>query len=152
MAAQLKCSLKYITSAAMLYIYIVRSDQVWSIAGTVQSLMSNEFKSNYAALFDLLFFNLITQTKCRQPLTNISLLLWASCTSFSFNAAQTRSRWQIINIPLRVLLINNKFHLDTFFLKTVALWSKLSRGCFPEIYKLDLFKSMVNLYLAYTFS
>lgn len=48
--------------------------------------------------------------------------------------------------PIRIRLERRKFYSDRFFPRTTPLWGLLPRGCFPDNYKLDLFKFTVGCY------
>lgn len=50
--------------------------------------------------------------------------------------------------PWHILLVKRLFHSKSFLLRTATFWKWLQRGCLPEHYNLNLFKSRVNCYLS----
>lgn len=42
--------------------------------------------------------------------------------------------------------VTKKFHFNYSFPKNATLWTKLLSGCFPDRYKLNLSKSIINSY------
>ena len=49
---------------------------------------------------------------------------------------------------LKIATPRCKFHSDSFFPRTAAMWNSLPPECFPPEYNLDLFKSRVNKFAA----
>lgn len=46
-------------------------------------------------------------------------------------------------------LVKSSCHSNSVFLRTVTMWNDLSRGCFPDYDRLNLFKSWIKHYLSY---
>lgn len=73
-----------------------------------------------------------------------------SCISY-FHQMQRRSSCRVHGD--KQFLIRRIFQSDSFFSRSVTLWTKLSCRCFPLTdYNLDLFKSRLNRYPFYTSS
>lgn len=51
-----------------------------------------------------------------------------------------------------ISLIRKNFYLDSFFPRIATLWNRLLRGCLPDHYNLNFFKSRINHYVFYIYS